>query len=64
VLDAARLKQFFAERNLRDVVGLKPEVFPGYSGPFIRRASAAADGDSGRDALIGLFRLCWHGRKP
>jgi putative SOS response-associated peptidase YedK len=62
VLDAARLKQFFAVRNLRDVVGLKPEVFPGYGAPFIR-TSPAGDGDGGHQALTGVFGLLPHWAK-
>jgi putative SOS response-associated peptidase YedK len=63
VLDAARLKQFFAVRNLRDVVGLKPEVFPGYSAPFIRRSPEDVDGDQGNEAVMGLFGLLPHWAK-
>jgi hypothetical protein len=63
VLDAARLKQFFAVRNLRDVVGLKPEVFPGYSAPFIRRSPEHADGDQGNEAVMSLLGLLPHWTK-
>jgi putative SOS response-associated peptidase YedK len=62
VLDAARLKQFFAVRNLRDVMDLKPEIFPGYSAPFIR-TEPAGEGHGAFEAVIGVFGLLPHWAK-
>jgi putative SOS response-associated peptidase YedK len=60
---AAGLKQFFALRNLRDVIGLKPEVFPGYSAPFVGRSPEDVNGDHANGAVIGLFGLLPHWAK-
>ena len=66
VLDAARLKQFFKSRIARDIADLKPDVFPGYSAPFIRRPPERQSGDDAvpdREALVGLFGLLPHWAK-
>jgi putative SOS response-associated peptidase YedK len=64
VLDAARLKQFFGIRGLREIVGAKPEVFPGYAAPFIRRsADGTGDGDAARELALGAFGLLPHWAK-
>lgn len=66
VLDAARLKQFFGIRGLRDVVGAA-EVFPGTSAPFIRRpreyGSGGDDAVADREVLMGRFGLLPHWAK-
>lgn len=66
VLDAARLKQFFKSRIARDIADIKPDVFPGYSAPFIRRPPERESGDDAvpdREALVGLFGLLPHWAK-
>src|SRR5665647_579055 len=66
VLDAARLKQFFTSRIARDIADLKPDVFPGYSAPFIRRPPERESDDDAvpdREALGGLFGLLPHWAK-
>jgi putative SOS response-associated peptidase YedK len=65
VLDAARLKQFFNVRGLRDLVGPR-EVFPGSLAPLIRRPTEYACGDEAvpsREILTGHFGLLPHWAK-
>jgi putative SOS response-associated peptidase YedK len=65
VLDAARLKQFFNVRGLRDLVGPR-EVFPGSLAPFIRRPAEYGRGDDAvpaREILTGHFGLLPHWAK-
>lgn len=65
MLDAARLKQFFGIRGLRDLAGA-PEVFPGSVAPFIRRSLEYGCGDEAvpnREVLSGRFGLLPHWAK-
>lgn len=66
VLDAARLKQFFKSRIACDIAGPKPDVFPGYRAPFIRKPPEREGGDDAVpdcEALVGLFGLLPHWAK-
>lgn len=66
VLDAARLQQYFRSRIARDVADLKPDVFPGYGAPFIRRPKEWESEDHAipeRECLVGLFGLLPHWAK-
>lgn len=63
VLDASRLKQFFKIQGLKDFAAPKPEVFPGYAAPFIRRPREYGGGDDAipeREVLLGRFGLLPH----
>lgn len=66
VLDAARLQQYFRSGFARDIADLKPEVFPGYSAPFIRRPREWESGDEAvpaREVSVGVFGLLPHWAK-
>ena len=56
--DPARLKAFFGVDDLP--LGLKPSLWPGYLGPFLRKHEFADVGDDAvpfREALVGSFGL-------
>ena len=59
--DPARLKTFFGVSDLP--LGLKPSLWPGYHGPFIRKHEFADVGDEAvplRELLVGSFGLIPH----
>lgn len=62
--DPARLKTFFGVSDLP--LGLKPSLWPGYHGPFVRKHEFAAVGDEAvplRELLVGSFGLIPHWAK-
>lgn len=63
-IDPARLRSHFGVEGLP--LGLKPSVWPGYHGPFIRKHEFADVGDdavSFRELLVGAFGLIPHWSK-
>lgn len=59
--DPARLNAFFGVGDLP--LGLKPSLWPGYLGPFVRRHAFADVGDEAvplRELLVGSFGLIPH----
>ena len=62
--DPARLKAFFGVGDLP--LGLKPSLWPGYRGPFLRKHEFADVGDEAvpfREGLVGSFGLIPHWAK-
>ena len=62
--DPARLKAFFGVSDLP--LGLKPSLWPGYHGPFLRKHEFADVGDDAvpfRELLVGSFGLIPHWAK-
>lgn len=62
--DPARLKAHFGVSDLP--LGLKPSLWPGYHGPFLRRHEFAEVGDEAvpfRELLVGSFGLIPHWAK-
>ncbi|MBU3698217.1 MAG: SOS response-associated peptidase [Dechloromonas sp.] len=62
--DPARLKAHFGVSDLP--LGLKPSLWPGYHGPFLRRHEFADVGDEAvpfRELLVGSFGLIPHWAK-
>ncbi len=62
--DPARLKAYFGASDLP--FGLKPSLWPGYHGPFLRKHEFADVGDEAvpyRELLVGSFGLIPHWAK-
>lgn len=62
--DPARLRTFFGVSDLP--LGLKPSLWPGYHGPFLRKNEFAEVGDEAvplRELLVGSFGLIPHWAK-
>ena len=62
--DPARLRTYFGVHDLP--LGLKPSLWPGYHGPFLRKHELADVGDeavSFRELLVGSFGLIPHWAK-
>lgn len=62
--DPARLRRFFGVDDLP--LGLKPSLWPGYHGPFIRKHECSDVGDEAvpfREALLGSFGMIPHWAK-
>jgi len=62
--DPARLNHFFGVSDLP--IGLKPSLWPGYHGPFLRKHEFAEVGDEAvpfRELLVGSFGLIPHWAK-
>lgn len=64
VIDSSKLKTYF---NVSDVpAGLKPRLWPGYVGPFIRKHEYADVGDEAvpfKELMVGSFGLIPHWSK-